>query len=125
MLKSTYELTFENSFPTFLENPTQVQLLSCPTASTMKVEGSLGSLIVMASTSPSMFSSLYSLNIHVVYPIDFLLNFLDPHSRFLLESELLIEEYLPAEIHISVLAYPKFGKAIEMEVPSFLHKVPI
>ena len=32
---------------------------SCPTASTMKVEGSLGSLMVMANTSPSIFNIVF------------------------------------------------------------------
>ena len=45
--------------------------------------------------------------------------------RFLLESELLIEEYLLAGIHFAVLIHPKLRKATKREISSFLHKVHI
>ena len=47
MLESTFELSLQNFFPVFLENLTQVQLLSFPLAGMMKIEGSLGSSMVM------------------------------------------------------------------------------
>ena len=73
--------------------------------------------------TPFLFQhGLYYLCIHVVHPVLFFLNFLDHHSRFLFESEFLIEEYFPTEIHFSILIHPKLGEAIEREVPSF-HKI--
>ena len=46
MLENTSKLALQNFFPIFLENLTQVQLLSSY-AGMMKVEGSLGFLMVI------------------------------------------------------------------------------
>ena len=69
--------------------------------------------------------SLHCFSIHVVHLVDFLLNFLDHHSRFLLESKLLIEEYLPTKIYFSILTYSKFEKATRRYVSPFFEKVSI
>ena len=69
--------------------------------------------------------SLHCFNIHVVHPVNFLLNFLDHHSRFPLESELLIEKHLPTRIHFSILTYQKLEKATKRKVSPLLYKVSI
>ena len=76
----------------------------------------------MANTLPP---SIFSFSICVVHPVDFFLNFLDHHRRLLLEGELLVEEYLPTWIHISILTYSKFRKATKRKVSPFLHEVSI
>ena len=125
LCRSLTGLALHIFFPTFSENPNQVQLLSCPTTGMMKAEGSLVSLLVMANMSLSIFNSLHYFSIHVIHPVDFFLNFLGHHRRLLLGGELLVEEYLPTRIHLSILTYPKIGEAIKREVSPFLHKVSI
>ena len=66
---------------------------------------------------------LHCFSIHVIHLVYFFLNFLNHHHQLLFEDELLVEEYLLTWIHLSILTYPKFGKATIKEVSPFLHKI--
>ena len=55
--------------------------------------------------------SLHCFSIHAFHLVNFFLNFLDHHQRLLLKDELLIEENLPTQMHLSILTYPKLEKA--------------
>ena len=112
-------------FPMFLENPTQVQLLMGPTLGMINFEGSLGSSLVMANTSPLVFIMVFTASASIVHPNDLFFYLFDHHSRLLLKGELFIKEHFSSRIHLSILAYPRFEEAIIREVSPFLLEVPI